>query len=71
MVSNNNGKSEYIEKKGYKGEYIEKPEAKEEVKETSENKTHRFIEQTFCSDCGKRYYKPTSKYCCYCGRERQ
>lgn len=24
----------------------------------------------YCSNCGKKYYKPTSVYCCYCGRKR-
>lgn len=34
------------------------------------DKVIEISESIFCPNCGKKYYKPTSVYCCYCGRKR-
>ena len=34
------------------------------------DKVIEISESIFCPNCGKKYYKPTSVYCCYCGGKR-
>lgn len=65
MAENKNGSITHIEE----AEVIPSADKFNNVSDIGD-KVIEISESIFCPNCGKKYYKPTSVYCCYCGRKR-